>query len=129
MPLPSHLPFVSEMAAQNHVVADGLVRRAAAGDQVAFARLVGEHHSAMMRVAYVIVGDADTARDAVQSAWTIAWRRLGTLRDDAQVNAWLVAIAGNEARQLLRRSRRSVIVDVSEADDSRCAPYRGGTGP
>ena len=45
-------------------------------------------------------------RDAVQSAWTIAWRRLGSLRDPAQVRAWLVAIAANEARGVLRRGRR-----------------------
>jgi DNA-directed RNA polymerase specialized sigma24 family protein len=35
-----------------------------------------------------------------QSAWTIAWRRLGSLRDVAQVRSWLIAIAANEAASI-----------------------------
>jgi DNA-directed RNA polymerase specialized sigma24 family protein len=72
------------------------VAEAAAGDQAAFARLVAEHHPSMARVAYAITGDRDTAEDAVQSAWSVAWRRLGSLRDPRVVRAWLVAIAANE---------------------------------
>jgi RNA polymerase sigma-70 factor (ECF subfamily) len=93
---------------------EATVRSAAAGDQLAFARLVGEHHASMARVAYVICGDADLTRDAVQSAWAIAWRRLRGLRDPSQVRAWLVAIAANEARQGLRRRRRERVVDISD---------------
>jgi RNA polymerase sigma-70 factor (ECF subfamily) len=85
---------------------DAVVRLAAGGDEAAFARLVEDHHAAMAKVAYVICGDAEATRDAVQSAWAIAWRRLGTLRDPSQVRAWLVAIAANEARAALRRRRR-----------------------
>jgi RNA polymerase sigma-70 factor (ECF subfamily) len=92
---------------------DGSIRRAADGDEVAFARLIGEHNASMARVAYAITGDRDSAGDAVQSAWTIAWRRLGTLRDPAQVHPWLVAIAANEARQALRRQRVRRVVDIS----------------
>lgn len=84
---------------------DMMVRLAAGGDEAAFARLVETHHAAMARVAYVICGDADLARDAVQTAWGIAWRRLASLRDPAQVRAWLVAIAANEARGIHRRGR------------------------
>ena len=88
------------------------VRLAAAGDQAAFTRLVSEHHASMARVAYAITGNADSAADAVQAAWAIAWRRLSDLRDHGSVRAWLVAIAANEARQALRRASRRV-VDIS----------------
>jgi RNA polymerase sigma-70 factor (ECF subfamily) len=98
----------------NATAIEATVRSAATGDEVAFARLVAEHHASMARVAFVICGDAETTRDAVQSAWTIAWRRLKSLRDPSQVRAWLVAIAGNEARQAVRRRRRAPIVDISE---------------
>ena len=94
--------------------AEATVRLAAAGDEVAFARLVAEHHTSMTRVAYVICGDLEVARDAVQVAWATAWRRLSGLRDTNQVRAWLVAIAANEARQSLRRTRRSSVVDLSD---------------
>jgi len=99
--------------ARDPAAIDAMVRSAATGDEVAFARLVAEHHAYMAKVAFVICGDAETTRDAVQAAWVIAWRRLGSLRDPSQVRAWLVAIAGNEARQALRRQRRATIVDVS----------------
>jgi RNA polymerase sigma-70 factor (ECF subfamily) len=93
---------------------EATVRSAATGDQVAFSRLVAEHHTSMARVAFVVCGDEETTRDAVQSAWAIAWRRIGSLRDPAQVRAWLVAIAANEARQAVRRGRRVAIVDLSD---------------
>lgn len=95
--------------------ADEVVRDAARGDEVAFARLIAEHNAAMARVAYVIVGDREMTLDAVQSAWTIAWRRIGSLRNPSQVRSWLIAIAANEARQQRRRDRHAVVVDISKA--------------
>ena len=111
------LPCMTDIAVQDASAIATTVRLAAEGDEVAFARLVSEHHAAMARVAYVIVGDAETTRDVVQSAWSIAWRRLHTLRDPGHVRAWLVAIAANEARHAVRRERRTTIVDISEALD------------
>jgi RNA polymerase sigma-70 factor (ECF subfamily) len=103
---------------------EATVRSAATGDEAAFARLVAEHHAAMARVAFVVCGDQDATRDAVQSAWTIAWRRLRSLRDPSQVGAWLVAIAANEARQAVRRRRRERVMDISDEIDPS-----GGTDP
>jgi RNA polymerase sigma-70 factor (ECF subfamily) len=78
----------------------------------------------MARVAFVISGDAETTRDAVQSAWAIAWRRMKSLRDPSQVRAWLIAIAANEARQAIRRQRRERVADISGELDAT-----GGTDP
>src|SRR5215831_506833 len=89
------------------------VTDAVSGDRTAFARLITAHHDRMMRVAYVIAGDSESAADAVQSAWEKAWRKLGELRDREQVGAWLVAIAANEARQQRRRQIRRSVVDIS----------------
>jgi RNA polymerase sigma-70 factor (ECF subfamily) len=108
---------MTDIAMQDAAAVLTTVRLAAEGDEAAFARLVAEHHAAMARVAYVVVGDADLTRDAVQAAWSIAWRKLRSLRDPAQVRAWLVAIAANEARQAVRRQRRSQVVDISEVLD------------
>ena len=82
---------------------DSLVARAAKGDAAAFTELVAEHHADMLRLAGVILGDADLARDAVQAAWQRAWTGLRRLRDHSRVRAWLLTIAANEARQLARR--------------------------
>lgn len=89
-----------------------VVERAAHGDQAAFARLVAAYHGDLVRVAYVTCGDQDLAQDAVQSAWAIAWRKLGTIRDPAKVKGWLVAIAANEARQLRRRQARGRVTEL-----------------
>jgi RNA polymerase sigma-70 factor (ECF subfamily) len=92
---------------------EAIVRSAATGDEVAFAHLVAEHYASMARVAFVVCGDDEIARDAVQSAWTVAWRRMRSLRDPSQIRAWLVAIAVNEARQAIRRRRRERVTDIS----------------
>ena len=88
------------------VTASSIVEAAAAGDAIAFARLVAAYHADMIRVAFVVAGgDQDVADDAVQAAWSIAWRRLGSLRDRARVRPWLVSVAANEARQACRHRR------------------------
>lgn len=89
------------------------VRLAAAGDTVAFARIVAAYHADMTRVAYVVSGgDQELADDAVQTAWSVAWRRLGSLRDPERLKPWLVSVAANEARQLARRQRRRAVVEI-----------------
>jgi RNA polymerase sigma factor (sigma-70 family) len=96
----------------------GLMRLAADGDEVAFARIVDAHHADMSSVCFVVTGgDAELTAEAVQSAWPIAWRKLGTLRDPERLRPWLVSIAVNEARQLARRQRRGRVLELSVASD------------
>ncbi len=110
---------MSHAAAREAPIPESVVRQAARGDEIAFARLVARYHERMLRVAYAIAGDSDVAADAVQSAWSIAWRRLGTLREPNQVRSWLVAIAANEARLQIRRQRRHHIVELSMGEDEQ----------
>jgi RNA polymerase sigma factor (sigma-70 family) len=106
---------MTDLAVRDTPIPASTVRLAAEGDEAAFTRLVAEHRAAMARVAFVICGDPEATGDAVQSAWSIAWRRLHTLRDPDQVRPWLIAIAANEARQLIRGRRRRPVVDISDA--------------
>jgi DNA-directed RNA polymerase specialized sigma24 family protein len=53
-------------------IAGALIERAAAGDEMAFARIVAAHHEDMARIAYLVSGDLDVAADAEQAAWAIA---------------------------------------------------------
>ena len=114
-----YLPFVTDFIIDQ--AGDSTVRLAAAGDTAALARLIERHYAPMARVAYAITGDAELARDATQAAWAIAWRRLASLRDETQVLAWLVAIAGNEARKIVQRRRPSVVVDLSRVVETATA--------
>ena len=67
------------------VTASSTVELAAAGDELAFARIVAAHQPEMIRVAYVVTGDWGTADDAAQAALWIAWRKLPSLRDPARL--------------------------------------------
>ncbi len=87
--------------------ASAVVARAASGDRVAFTELVATHHADMLGLAGAILGDPDSARDAVQVAWQRAWIGLSALRDESRVRSWLLSVAGNEARRAVRGSRRS----------------------
>jgi RNA polymerase sigma-70 factor (ECF subfamily) len=89
---------------------------AAAGDELAFARLISRHSGPMTRVAFVIAGEWDTAHEAVQNAWALAWRKLPSLRDLERLGPWLVAVAANETRTLLRRARRRSITEIEVTD-------------
>jgi len=90
----------------------GALALASAGDETAFARIIQAHHDDMTRVCFVMCGDLDVADEAVQAAWPIIWRKLGSLRDPARLRPWLVSIAANEARQLIRRRRRRTVVEL-----------------
>ena len=96
-----------------------IVASAAAGDVAAFTAIVRANHEDMRRVCVVVTSDPGIADDAVASAWSIAWRKLGSLRDPARLRPWLVSIAVNEARQLLRaRNRRSLLeVPVGQGEE------------
>jgi RNA polymerase sigma-70 factor (ECF subfamily) len=98
-------------------IASMVVARAASGDVAALEQIVSRYHDDMTRVCVVVCGgDADLAQDAVQAAWPIVLRKLGTLRDSAQLRPWLLTVAANEARQMLRQRRRHSVVELDVAD-------------
>jgi len=88
---------------------------AAAGDETAFARLVATYDDEMYRVCVAVCRDQTIAADAVQSAWSIAWRKLGSIREPERLRPWLVSVAVNEAKKLLQgRDRRSAIEHIAD---------------
>lgn len=102
-----------EGMAREATTALSTVQLAASGDKVAFARIVSAYHADMTRVAYVVAGgDQSVADDAVQAAWSVAWRKLGSLRDPERLKSWLVSVAANEARQACRRERRCAVAEI-----------------
>jgi RNA polymerase sigma-70 factor (ECF subfamily) len=96
-----------------------IVDRAIAGDEVAFARIVAAHHGDLARIAYLVCGDLDLAEEAEQSAWSIAYRRLGDLRGADKLRPWLMSIAANEARQMARSRRRRTVRELAVADPAK----------
>jgi RNA polymerase sigma factor (sigma-70 family) len=103
----------------------GIFAAASRGDEIAFAHIVGTHDDALYRVCCAVARDHAIAADAVQAAWAIAWRKLGSVRDPERLRPWLMAIAVNETRTLLKRRHRRLQVEVG--DDAVAHP--GGLDP
>lgn len=92
-----------------------LLADAAGGNADALARLMALHDGSMRRICMVITGDTAMVDEAVQLAWVRAWRRMGTLRDESRLRAWLMSIAANEARQQVRAAARRRTREVQGA--------------
>ena len=111
---PSYLVGMHAMpSAADKDLAD-IVATAVTGDDIAFARIVDAYHDDMRRVCAFITRDMGLAEDAVQTAWSIAWRKLGSVRDPARLRSWLMRVAVNEAKKSLKdRGRRSAVESLS----------------
>lgn len=83
-----------------------LVERARRGDHDAFATLAGAAISRLDSAAWLILRDAEQAKDAVQNTLVRVWRDLPTLRDPERFEPWLhrllVRACIDEARRLRR---------------------------
>jgi RNA polymerase sigma-70 factor, ECF subfamily len=85
---------------------DELVGRARDGSDAALDALVKRHHAGAYRVALSLTRDSDSAQDVVQEAFLKAFRSLDRFRGDASFKTWLMTITANEARGVLRKSKR-----------------------
>jgi len=96
----------------------GLIASAAAGDEIAFRHIIASHHEDMRRVCAYIAGDLVIAEEATEAAWVIAWKRLRDVREPSHLRPWLMRVAANEAKQLLRKRRTRAKFEV-ESDASQ----------
>ncbi|GAC58423.1 putative RNA polymerase ECF-type sigma factor [Gordonia hirsuta DSM 44140 = NBRC 16056] len=91
-----------------------LVRAATAGDQQAFAELVGRHRNRLWAVCLRIAGNPHDAEDALQEALVAAWRGLRNFRGDAQFSTWMYRIASNAA--IAQSKKRPLVVDPADRE-------------
>jgi RNA polymerase sigma-70 factor (ECF subfamily) len=82
-----------------------LVRRAQAGDQMAFARLVQPYMRLGYHVALRITGNREDAEDASQQGLLKAFMRLDQFNGESLFSTWLTRIAINEALMKVRKRR------------------------
>lgn len=101
------------------------IESAASGDEAAFGRIVAAYDDDMRRVCRFIARDDMLAEDATQVAWSIAWKKLGSLREPERVKPWLVSIAANETKRLLKKRHRNAEV----TPDAGAMERPGGVDP
>ncbi|HEY6566438.1 MAG TPA: sigma-70 family RNA polymerase sigma factor [Actinomycetota bacterium] len=95
-----------------------LVRRAASGDQQAFAQLVHRHQDRVYRLCLRIMGNADDAHDAAQDTFLSLFRKLDQFRGDAAFTTWLHRVGVNACYDSLRRKKRAPLLRAVD-DDGR----------
>jgi RNA polymerase sigma-70 factor (ECF subfamily) len=72
----------------------------------AFDAVVSAHHEEILRYLRRVLGQAGDAEDLSQETFLRAYRAYGTLPADANVRAWLFAIATNLAKNHFRSETR-----------------------
>lgn len=87
-------------------VEQALLRRAQAGDQAAFARLVTLHREAVYKAAYWILKDPEEAMDATQEAFLRAYRAIDRFAGRSSFRTWARRIATNVALDRYNQRRR-----------------------
>jgi RNA polymerase sigma-70 factor (ECF subfamily) len=84
---------------------NGLVERARAGDQAAFARLFEQYHAPILNYLHRMVSDRALAEDLTQDTFIKAYNALPRTQPDLAFKAWLYRIATNTAISHLRRGK------------------------
>src|SRR5215216_5577117 len=90
-----------------------LIASARAGDDRAFAVLVGRYERAVAATAIGMLGAGDDAEDVGQETFIRFHRSLDRFRGDSSLKTYLVHIAMNLSLNALRRRRRSILRFVS----------------
>ncbi len=102
-----------------------LIAAAHRGEVSAFEALVLRYQDLVLRVAYLITGDAQTAEDVAQEGFMKAYRALPHFRRGAPFRPWLLRIIANEAknhqRAAARRERLTLQVAASGSGDTDSA--------
>jgi RNA polymerase sigma-70 factor (ECF subfamily) len=108
--------------------------RVAGGDVESFGVLVDRHEKRLFQVCYLMLGDAEEARDATQEVFLKAFRKAGSFRPEGQVFTWLYRIAVNHCLNRLRRRRIVGFLSfgemgTAEADEPAFDPPDEGADP
>lgn len=85
-----------------------LMKRAARGEEAAFAQLVERYQDRLFTVAHRLLGDRADAEDAVQRAFLQLFRNARSYNPRWQLSTWLYRILINACVDELRRRRGQV---------------------
>ena len=95
----------------------GYIERVLAGDESAYEPLVTENQTKVYRLALRILKNEADAEDAAQEAFLKAYTSLADFRGDSRFSVWLYRLTNNICIDMLRKSKRAVIVSLQTEDD------------
>lgn len=94
------------MGSTEHEISDErLVKAVRAGDDTAFAQLVGRHKRRVFRLAARFAQDNDELEDICQNVFIKVYEHLSSFRNDAPFEHWLTRIAVRSCHDALRSRR------------------------
>lgn len=83
----------------------GVLQRVAAGDVESFGVLLQRHEKRLQQLCLRLLGEKETARDAVQDIFLKVYRSAGSFKPQGKVATWIYRIAVNHCFNRLRRQR------------------------
>lgn len=106
-----------------------VVARCLAGDERAFARIVDAYGGLLLRTAFLLLRDEEMAKDTVQDAFFLAWKRLETLHDPALLRPWLLKIVVNQTTSLKRQLARQARLLRERLGGPEALAFANGAAP
>ncbi len=80
-------------------------------------RLMTEHGTAVLRVCFLYLKDHALSQDAAQTTFFKAWQAMHTLRSSANEKAWLMRIAVNTCKTMLRSAEYRMYAHNPDLDE------------
>ncbi len=89
-----------------------LVKRAKRGDAEAFIELIEQNKQSMYKVAKGFLKDEEDVADAMSETVLTCYEKIGSLKQDAYFKTWMIRILINHCKDILRKQKRSVSVEI-----------------
>jgi RNA polymerase sigma-70 factor, ECF subfamily len=101
-----------------------LIRRIAAGDEMALRALLAAHQTRVHRFALRLVGNAAVAEEVTNEVFLEVWRNAGRFEGASAPGTWILSIAHHRAVSRLRKRR-----EESWDEDAAATLADGGDDP
>lgn len=96
---------------------EALVRRARAGDQMAFREIVERYQARVMSFIYRLLRDRNDAEDVAQEVFASAFQSIDRLKVQSTLGSWLYRITVNHCFDYLRKKRVRPLVYESDLSE------------
>ena len=91
-----------------------LVRKAIAGDEIAFGQIYDLYFEKVYRFIYFRVNHRESAQDLVADVFVKVWDKMAKVQDAAKFNGWIYQIARNMVIDYYRARKQEVDINLLE---------------